>query len=323
VTDYYTAIKQSVGNLGTHDQAALHAYYDRVRRLVLERLQTADPPLSGEDIRGETTALEKAIARLESELRPPDIPIVTTPAPAAKPVPRPRGDTASGFPPPRPKQGSPRDKARSQKPVPPLSRRQLMVCACVLAIIAAGGSLAWLMTDGSPPSNPPTSPVVPAAAPTRAEQPSSTRPREESTTNPDQLPYILRRQIAFYRSTHPPGTLVISKSQGWLYLVKTNTSAMRYAVGVGPDCSELAGLFSISPKDRDPLRPQSPLPASVPNDGGARTINIGVPNCHLRAAGRPSEVGPLASSPGIRLTKDDLLDLYDRVEPGTRLVIAN
>ena len=57
--------------------------------------------------------------------------------------------------------------------------------------------------------------------------------------------YIFKRQLVYYRSIHPVGTMVISKSQRFLYLVRPEVVALRYTIGVGRECVNAVGLLLI------------------------------------------------------------------------------
>ena len=68
----------------------------------------------------------------------------------------------------------------------------------------------------------------------------------------ENLPYIVRRQLVYFRTTYPAGTIVIAKSQHFLYVVKPNSAALRYTIGIGPDCSKSIGLYRVSRKTSEP-----------------------------------------------------------------------
>src|SRR5262245_41361068 len=107
MSEYYDALASAVANLKPGDQPARYAFYDRARRMVLQRLQAVDPPLADADIRTEMNAFNAAIRQLENDVvrprkpAPPPkqaAPSVTGPAPrSARPPPPPveRGAAAS------------------------------------------------------------------------------------------------------------------------------------------------------------------------------------------------------------------------------------
>ena len=64
--------------------------------------------------------------------------------------------------------------------------------------------------------------------------------------------YIYLRQPVYYRTNHPVGTIVVDKTQGFLYVVRPSLSALRYGIGVGPECTASAGLYQIVRKEEWP-----------------------------------------------------------------------
>jgi len=64
----------------------------------------------------------------------------------------------------------------------------------------------------------------------------------------DNLPEQFQRQAVFYRSQHPVGTIIIDTSERHLYLIESETRALRYGIGVGRDGFTWAGLLQITRK---------------------------------------------------------------------------
>src|SRR6202008_464717 len=62
------------------------------------------------------------------------------------------------------------------------------------------------------------------------------------------LPLAFRRQPTFYRTLQPVGTIIIDKLQHYLYLIQPNNVALRYGIGLGEQCTELAGLRHVASK---------------------------------------------------------------------------
>jgi lipoprotein-anchoring transpeptidase ErfK/SrfK len=142
--------------------------------------------------------------------------------------------------------------------------------------------------------------------------------------------YIFRRQLVYYRTIHPVGTAVITKSQHYLYLVRPNTAAVRYTIGVGRECAKVAGLLLVSAKEERPEgRARQSVAATRPiagpaDDGraearsGARTLALGDTGHRIYGTNPPLGDG---GDGCFALTNEDIVDLYDRVEVGTRVVI--
>src|SRR5689334_4695857 len=85
MSEYYDALASAVANLKPADQPARYAFYDRARRMVLQRLQSVDPPMADADVRTEMSAFNAAIRQLESDILRPKPPQPAAPPPAAPP----------------------------------------------------------------------------------------------------------------------------------------------------------------------------------------------------------------------------------------------
>jgi len=187
--------------------------------------------------------------------------------------------------------------------------------ALVVGVLAAGAFAFWGRSGKTPvrTAQQPTATAVstsPAANVRSGTSPLRTtiREPERPTADGDNMPYILRRQLVYYRTTQPPGTWIISKSQNFLYVVRPNSTAMRYTVGMGPDCSEASGLYQISRKEE-------------PSEG--RLLYLGDTKFRIKQAHTPITIGRMSPSPGFQLVADDFTDLYDHGDVGTRVVVAN
>ena len=144
---------------------------------------------------------------------------------------------------------------------------------------------------------------------------------------------------AFVRATVPydtkfkPGTIVIETSQRYLYFVLPGGQAIRYGIGVGREGFEWQGQHAITRKAEWPgwtpppeMRQRVPdLPAYMPggpdNPLGARAIYIGTTLYRIHGTSEPWTIGQAVSSGCIRLTNDDIIDLYDRVKVGSLVVV--
>jgi lipoprotein-anchoring transpeptidase ErfK/SrfK len=61
------------------------------------------------------------------------------------------------------------------------------------------------------------------------------------TPEEEELPAEYHRQVVFYRTTEPPGTIVVDTPARFLYLVQGNSRAIRYGIGVGRDGFQWSG----------------------------------------------------------------------------------
>src|SRR5947207_5526747 len=142
-----------------------------------------------------------------------------------------------------------------------------------------------------------------------------------------------RKQAVYYRTTEPPGTIIISTAERHLYLVQPGGRALRYGIGVGRDGFQWQGLLSISKKAEWPdwtpppemIARQPYLPrfmAGGPgNPLGARAMYLGGTAYRIHGTNQPQTIGTAISSGCFRLVNADVVDLYDRVPVGTKVIV--
>jgi lipoprotein-anchoring transpeptidase ErfK/SrfK len=153
------------------------------------------------------------------------------------------------------------------------------------------------------------------------------------TADEENLPAQFQRQMVFFRSTEPPGTIVVDTPSRFLYLVQPGNRAIRYGIGVGRDGFQWSGLLSISRKAEWPdwtpppemIARQPYLPrfmAGGPgNPMGARALYLGSTVYRLHGTNQPQTIGSAVSSGCFRLVNHDIIDLYERVPVGTKVVV--
>ena len=141
------------------------------------------------------------------------------------------------------------------------------------------------------------------------------------------------REIVDYPTKHRPGTIVIDSTARRLYYVMPDGKAMRYGVGVGRPGFDWAGTQTITRKAEWPgwtppaqmlkRRPDLPrfMPGGPDNPLGARALYLGSTLYRIHGSNEPETIGQAVSSGCIRMTNDDVTDLYDRVKVGTRVVV--
>jgi lipoprotein-anchoring transpeptidase ErfK/SrfK len=141
------------------------------------------------------------------------------------------------------------------------------------------------------------------------------------------------RAIVPYDTKFKPGTIVIETSERFLYFVLPNGKAVRYGIGVGRQGFEWQGQHAITRKAEWPgwtppveMRRRVPdLPAYMPggpdNPLGARALYIGATLYRIHGTSEPWTIGQAVSSGCIRLTNEDIIDLYDRVKVGSLVVV--
>jgi len=145
-------------------------------------------------------------------------------------------------------------------------------------------------------------------------------------------PRFLRQEVE-YHGTEEPGTVVIDTPQHFLYLVESGTKAMRYGIGVGRPGFTWSGVHTVSAKKEWPdwippqemLQRQPSLPkfmAGGPNNPlGARALYLGSTLYRIHGSNEPWTIGHNVSSGCIRMRNVDVIDLYSRVEVGSKVVV--
>ncbi len=147
------------------------------------------------------------------------------------------------------------------------------------------------------------------------------------------LPARFKRQMVEYRTGEAPGTIVIDTPNTYLYLVLGNGRAMRYGIGVGREGFTWAGTQNVTRKaewpdwtpppemiERQPYLPRF-MAGGPGNPLGARAMYLGGSVYRIHGTNDPSTIGHRVSSGCIRLTNDDVSDLYGRVNVGTKVVV--
>jgi Uncharacterized protein conserved in bacteria len=170
--------------------------------------------------------------------------------------------------------------------------------------------------------------------PTLPAQPAAVRPDKPAKTQiePQFLP-----QIVAYDTHHKPGTIVIDTNNRFLYLVMEGGQARRYGVGVGKPGFEWAGEHKITAKREWPswVPPKEMiereaakghyLPARMEggpqNPLGARAMYLGSTLYRIHGTNAPWTIGSAVSSGCIRMRNEDVVDLYERVNVGTSVIV--
>jgi lipoprotein-anchoring transpeptidase ErfK/SrfK len=146
-------------------------------------------------------------------------------------------------------------------------------------------------------------------------------------------PERLRRAVVAFGTTEAPGTIIIDTGNTTLYYVLGQGRAIRYGVGVGRDGFTWSGVQTISRKAEWPdWHPPSEMIARQPylprfmaggpgNPLGARAIYLGTSQYRIHGTNDPSTIGKFVSSGCIRLTNEDVIDLFSRVDVGTKVVV--
>jgi lipoprotein-anchoring transpeptidase ErfK/SrfK len=308
MTDYYSILRKAVADRHRPSEAERHEIYQHARRTVVSQLRAADPPWPDADVDRQVEALDAAIARLESEI-----------------------EDEHGSPPP-PERAS-QDDQRFERALPspdgepvaaPGRRARWAILGASAALLLTGLGAYWLVARDPDVAPTPAGPAEPVRS-------AAVEPQRQADAAADapQASYMLRKQHVYYRTTHPPGTVMISRNQKFLYVVQPNQVAIRYAIGVGPDCVEVSGLFHITDKvnrvgkgEAQPGGSATSRKGDVEPRLGARIIYFGDRHA-VHGTTEPSRIGESASFGCFHQWNQDIVDLYNRVALNERVVVAN
>ena len=145
-------------------------------------------------------------------------------------------------------------------------------------------------------------------------------------------PQYQRRTVA-YDGPHAPGTIVIHTPSKFLYLVQPGGKAVRYGIGVGRPGFTWAGVKTVTSKRAWPdwtppsamlkRRPDLPrhMKGGPENPLGARALYLGSSLYRIHGTNEPHTIGQSVSSGCIRMMNEDVVDLYERVRIGTKVVV--
>ena len=136
-----------------------------------------------------------------------------------------------------------------------------------------------------------------------------------------------------YASNEAPGTVIIDTPHTVLYYVLGNGKAIRYGIGVGRQGFTWSGVKQVARKAEWPdwippqemIARQPYLPRFVAggpgNPLGARAMYLGSTEYRIHGTNDPTTIGKHVSSGCIRLTNDDVSDLYNRVQVGAKVIV--
>jgi lipoprotein-anchoring transpeptidase ErfK/SrfK len=149
----------------------------------------------------------------------------------------------------------------------------------------------------------------------------------------EELPLQFRRQVVLYRSSEAPGTIIVHTAERFLYVVQPNGRAIRYGIGVGREGFQWQGLLRITRKqewpdwtpppemiERQPYLPRF-MAGGPGNPMGARALYLGETVYRIHGTNQPKTIGSAVSSGCFRLVNGDVMDLYDRIPVGTKVIV--
>ena len=195
--------------------------------------------------------------------------------------------------------------------------------------LAPIGVLALLLSAAN--SSSPAQTIV--QAPAEVDMNVDEQPGVVPTPDQEQLSGPWQKQIVYYRTSEPPGTVIVVTAERFLYIVQGNNRALRYGIGVGREGFQWSGLQKISRKqewpdwrpppemiERQPYLPRF-MAGGPGNPLGARALYLGQTVYRIHGTNQPETIGHAVSSGCFRLVNNDVIDLYDRVPVGARVII--
>ena len=151
------------------------------------------------------------------------------------------------------------------------------------------------------------------------------------------IPEPYRRHIVDYHRKEAPGTIVVDTDARYLYFVLANKKAIRYGVTVGEQALIWSGVAKVGNMTEWPSWTPTageherlgPIPNFVSggphNPMGARALYLYANGkdtlFRIHGTNQPEYIGSAISSGCIRLTNEDVIDLYNRAKVGTTVVV--
>jgi lipoprotein-anchoring transpeptidase ErfK/SrfK len=154
-----------------------------------------------------------------------------------------------------------------------------------------------------------------------------------STDNGNQVRADLRRVTVDYPTNEAPGTIIVDTQNTYLYLILGGGKAIRYGIGVGREGFTWSGVKTVERKAewpdwtpppemiaRSPYLPRF-MAGGATNPLGARAMYLSGTFYRIHGTNAPSTIGSRATAGCIRMANEDVIDLYDRVKVGTKVVV--
>lgn len=294
MVDYFPLIARAVAAIEPNTREQRHALYDRARKTLVDKLRVSDPTLAHTDLKAERAALEAAIQRVERDA-------------VRHTVPRPPNPGHEIY-------EAPERAYRDRPPLKDNRMRGRLIAGvfAALLIFVVGAAYSFWPRILSSVRGTPSKPAL-----------TETMDLSNSKTN-----YVHLRQLVFYRTNQPVGTIIVDKTQTFLYVVRPNVSALRYSIGVGAECITLAGLYHVVRKEERPSGNQA-VQQSIDttsdlakNPLGARVLYLN-DNYRIHGSNASATTDRVAREGCIRLVNDDVIYLYDHTPLENRVLVSN
>ena len=154
-----------------------------------------------------------------------------------------------------------------------------------------------------------------------------------ATDNGNQVRADLWRATVNYQTNEAPGTVIVDTQNTYLYYVLGGGQAIRYGIGVGREGFTWSGVKTVERKSewpdwtpppemiaRSPYLPRF-MAGGVTNPLGARAMYLSGSFYRIHGTNAPSTIGSRATAGCIRMVNDDVIDLYERVKVGAKVVV--
>jgi lipoprotein-anchoring transpeptidase ErfK/SrfK len=151
--------------------------------------------------------------------------------------------------------------------------------------------------------------------------------------NGNQVRADLQRRTVEYPTNEAPGTIIVDTPNTYLYYVLPGGKAIRYGIGVGREGFTWSGVKTVERKAewpdwtpppemiaRSPYLPRF-MAGGATNPLGARAMYLSGTFYRIHGTNAPSTIGSRATAGCIRMANEDVVDLYDRVKVGTKVVV--
>jgi lipoprotein-anchoring transpeptidase ErfK/SrfK len=185
--------------------------------------------------------------------------------------------------------------------------------------------------------------AAPLFAPNLALAEHGTEPFPVSHSDPKQVDYRFRRREVIYETDLKPGTLFADIRKRWLYLILGEGKAIRYGVGIGRAATAWEGEATIARKAKWPSwRPTPEMLKLYGDDPDAKWLD-GIPGgpksplgaralylyqngqdtlFRIHGTNQPATIGTASSRGCLRMINIDIIDLYNRVPTGTKIIVS-
>jgi lipoprotein-anchoring transpeptidase ErfK/SrfK len=173
---------------------------------------------------------------------------------------------------------------------------------------------------------------------------ATARTRAQTVVASNREPWVLQTPFGFmysqtpretvqYSTREPVGTIIVDTPNRYLYYVSGRDEVIRYSIAVGGEGYDWSGTSTVSAKREwpdwtptpDELKRFPNLPKHMPggqdNPLGARALYLGATLYRIHGTNEPWKLGTAVSSGCIRLSNEDIVDLYNRAKIGAKVIV--